>query len=52
MYSKSNSVKEYKLWNFQINSKKCHRVTYDDIKKEKLSIKIMGRLLKAVAPLM
>ena len=25
---------------------------YDDIKKEKLSIKIMERLLKAVAPLM
>ena len=37
---------------FHLTFKKCHRVTYDDIKKEKLSIKIMGRLLKAVAPLM
>lgn len=45
-------IKEYKLWDFQINFRKCHRVTYDDIKKEKLSIKIMERLLKAVAPLM
>lgn len=37
---------------FHLTFKKCHKVTYDDIKKEKLSIKIMGRLLKAVAPLM
>ncbi len=30
---------------------KCRRVTYDSIKKEKLSIKLRGMLLKLIAPL-
>lgn len=43
----SNIIEDYHL-----TLEKCHRVTYDDIKKEKLSMKAMGMLLKAIAPLM
>ena len=37
---------------FENTLKKCRIVTYDSIKKEKLSTKITGFLLKAVAPLL
>ena len=37
---------------FQKTLEQCRRVTYDTVKKEKLSIKLMGHVLKAFAPLM
>ena len=37
---------------FQLTLEKCRRVTYETIRKEKLSYRIGGRLLKIIAPLM
>ena len=36
---------------FQETLEKCSEVTYDTIKKEKLSVKLVGSMLKALAPL-
>lgn len=37
---------------FQKTLKECHQVTQEDIKNEKLSMKVAGKVLKLVAPLM
>ncbi|MBR6632894.1 MAG: cardiolipin synthase [Clostridia bacterium] len=37
---------------FSYTLDKCRKVTYDTVKREKLSIKIRGMLLKIIAPLM
>lgn len=37
---------------FQATLRKCRMVTYEDIKKEKWTRKLMGCVLKAIAPLM
>lgn len=37
---------------FQNTLKECHEVTQDDVKNEKLSVKLAGKILKLIAPLM
>lgn len=47
---KSKSIGDMES-DFQETLKQCHNITLDDVKKEKIYYKILGALMKVVAPL-